>query len=270
MNRYGLGMPAVALTAMLVSAVPSALGAETLATVSARPGVTQRFLLLKPEKPTAAVVLFAGGEGVLALHGPEDAPVIGKEKYNFLVRTRERFAARGFVVAVPDAPSDHQDRDGMLHGFRASTEHARDIGAVVERVSDNGRLPVWLVGTSRGTESATNVGNKITGVVLTSSITVKNRGGPDVLSMDLERLRVPVFVVAHLKDACKVSPPDGADRIVRRMTHSPRAEFRMMGGGKPPQSGPCEALAPHGFHGVEAETVNAIVNFIKSATPPEH
>jgi hypothetical protein len=35
--------------------------------IPTRPGVTQRFLLIAPEKPKAAVILFAGGDGGLTL-----------------------------------------------------------------------------------------------------------------------------------------------------------------------------------------------------------
>jgi hypothetical protein len=33
-------------------------------------------------------------------------------------------------------------------------------------------------------------------------------------------------------------------------------------GGKPPESGPCEPLAQHGFYGKEAETVDAIAGWM--------
>src|SRR5262245_14240888 len=74
--------------------------------VPTRAGVTQRFLLLSPEKPKAAVILFAGGHGGLQIQSD------GKIKWgagNFLVRTRERFVDQGLMVAVIDAPSDRQN-----------------------------------------------------------------------------------------------------------------------------------------------------------------
>lgn len=99
-------------------AVP--LGGE-LREIAARPGVTQRFILVKPAgDPVASVILFAGGHGRLALSDAGITELAG----NFLVRNRARFAAEGFLVAVLDAPSDHP---GGLGAFRASEDHARDV-----------------------------------------------------------------------------------------------------------------------------------------------
>ena len=95
-----------------------------------------------------------------------------------LVRTRDDFAAHGFAVAVVDAPSDRKERKGMRGGFRNSAEHVTDIDAVTAHLKKTVRVPVWLIGTSRGTESAAYVAihakEKIAGVVLTSSMTEDN------------------------------------------------------------------------------------------------
>jgi len=59
-------------------------------TVPTRKGVTQGFLLVRPPKPpTASLILFAGGDGHLALSPPN---TINQLKFNFLVKMRERFA----------------------------------------------------------------------------------------------------------------------------------------------------------------------------------
>jgi hypothetical protein len=49
-------------------------------------------------------------------------------KANFLVRSRDKFAAHHFVVAVVDAPSDRQHAMNAI--LRMSSAHAGDIGAV--------------------------------------------------------------------------------------------------------------------------------------------
>ncbi len=151
---------------------------EQLVTLKTRPGVTQKFIFITPEKPVAAVILFAGGKGDLDLTGASDRPVLGWGKNNFLVRTRHDFAAHGFAVAVVDAPSDRKERIGMLGGFRNSAKHVTDIDAVTAHLKKTVRVPVWLIGTSRGTESAAYVAihtkEKVAGLVLTSSLTEDN------------------------------------------------------------------------------------------------
>lgn len=156
----------------------------------------------------------------------------------------------------------------MLGGFRASKEHAQDIDAVVRYLKGRADVPVWLVGTSRGTESAANAATRVSGVaglVLTSSITQPNKHGTGVLVMKLEDIQVPTLIVAHQDDECEHTPPADAVRIVERLVSSPRVELKMLRGGKPPKSTACEALAAHGFFGIEQEAVDTIVQFIKSA-----
>ncbi|MEK6592031.1 MAG: alpha/beta hydrolase, partial [Pseudomonadota bacterium] len=70
--------------------------------IPTRPGVTQRFIVVSPPQPKAAVILFAGGHGGLQI---DEAGNIGWGKSNFLVRSRQLFAGQELLVAVIDAPS---------------------------------------------------------------------------------------------------------------------------------------------------------------------
>src|SRR5580700_5336183 len=96
-------------------------GSASIVSVATPRGVQQAFILIKPAHRVASVILFAGGDGTLRLTnasslelGAEDFDYAG----NFLVRSREKFAGHGFMVAVVDTPSDHQD--GLSPPFRIS------------------------------------------------------------------------------------------------------------------------------------------------------
>jgi hypothetical protein len=104
---------------MLFAGNPMTARAETatLVSIPTPRGVTQAFILIKPDHPVAAVILFAGGGGVLGLK------TASSRAANFLVRSRDKFAAHNFIVAVVDAPSDYQ-QDGMPVMFRVSNAHA--------------------------------------------------------------------------------------------------------------------------------------------------
>lgn len=78
-------------------------GSRTLVSIQTPRGTTQTFILIKPDKPVASVMLFAGGHGALGL---TSASSVKWGEGNFLVRTRDRFAAHDLMVAVVDAPSD--------------------------------------------------------------------------------------------------------------------------------------------------------------------
>ena len=259
------------LASSCVALVASGLAAanEQLVTLDTRSGVQQKFLLLKPDKPVAAVVLFPGGNGVAELGGSTSSPSVGRAlKNNFLVRTRESFVAGGLVTAVMDAPSDHQGNRGMLGGFRAGAEHCQDVDAVIRHVKAIADVPVWLVGTSRGTESAANCAIRLNGVVsglvLTSTMTRANSNGKHVSAMKIEEVRVPVQVVAHQDDGCEHTPARDAPELVEKFVNAPRKEVKVLAGGDKAKAKPCQAMTPHGFLGIEDQAVGEIVRFIKS------
>lgn len=92
------------------------------------------------------------------------------------MRTRQGFAKHGLIVVTVDAPSARQGKKGMLGGFRSSQDHVRDTDAVIAELHELADVPIWLVGTSRGTEPVTNIAiasqQRPHGLVLTSSMTV--------------------------------------------------------------------------------------------------
>ena len=181
-----------------------------------------------PQEGRMALVLLPGGPGYAALDANGCAR---KLEGNSLVRTRDLFHRAGFVTALVDAPSDHRGEDG-LGGFRMSPQHAEDIGKVITYVRERTKLPVWLVGTSRGAISAANAASRLTGsaapdgLVLTSPVTSGRVGGykawvaQTVFSVKLDAIRVPVLVIAHAADTCIRTPP----RL--RPTSSPRPAAR--------------------------------------------
>jgi pimeloyl-ACP methyl ester carboxylesterase len=259
---------AAALIVLLAAAAP-AQGAEArLVTIKTPRGVSQAFILIEPKKPIASLILFAGGHGALHLTGPAS---MHWGKANFLVRTRDRFVADGFAVAVIDAPSDRAK--GMTARFRMSAQHAGDIGAVADYLKAQAPAPVWLVGTSMGTFSAANgaIAGHADGLVLTSTIThahphwqIATRMPDGVADMALARVKVPVLVLANRDDACAQSPPAGAAVLKRRLTKASPAEVVMLKGGWPPASSACQAKARHGYYGIERQAVGAIARFIKA------
>jgi len=256
------------LLGLAAAAAPAAALDEKLISIETPRGVTQKFLLLTPDKPMAAVILFAGGHGGLGLSGP-NAMAWGQS--NFVVRTREEFAAHGLLVAVVDAPSDLSK---MSAKWRIGPGHAQDIAAVVTFLKQQANVPVWLVGTSMGTFSAAGgaIGAEgVDGLVLTSTVTRSRpewntaASHPDgVASMELGKIAVPTLVLSHKKDGCEVTPPADAAKLKAGLTNAPKVETMLLDGGSPPKSKPCQAMSQHGFLGIERQAVAAIAAFIKA------
>jgi len=248
----------LALFLYLAAASPFAV-AQKVVDVPTRPGVTQRFLYIAPPAPKAAVILFAGGHGGLHI---SDNGRFGWGGGNFLVRTRRLFADHGLAVAVVDAPSDRQN----LNDFRETAEHAADIKAVIAWMKDNVKVPVWLVGTSRGTQSAAYIATQLVsgggpdGIVLTSTILTDPRSRP-VPDMPLETLKIPVLVVHHEEDGCRLCMFSDMPRLMEKLAGLPRKELVTFKGGDN-VGDPCEARAYHGFNGLETEVVGKIAAWI--------
>jgi len=251
----------VLMLALLAGGCGSAWS-ETAVEIPTRPGVTQRFMLEVPEHPVASVILFAGGNGALQIT-PDGK--LGGGRGNFLIRTRALWAARGFVVVALDAPSDRQ-QEPFLSGFRQTPEHAADIRATIAWLREHYKLPVWLLGTSRGTQSAAFAVTTLPrsegpdGLVLTSTILNDNKSRP-VTAMELGAIRIPTLIVHHRLDACKVCNPDYLSGLMQKLAAVPRKDLILVDGGVT-EGDPCEAKAYHGFNGIEGTVVDAVAKWI--------
>ena len=236
--------------------------ADRVVDIPTRAGVMQRFLLIEPPGAKAAVVLFAGGHGGLQM---DKSGALQWGKGNFLVRSAPLFASNGLVVAIVDAPSDRQSPP-YLSGYRQGAEHAADVRAVIAWLKENTKLPVWLVGTSRGTQSAASVATRLpanegpNGIVLTASI-VNDPRSRAVTEMALDTLAIPVLVVHHEEDACRVTLFRDVPRLMQKLTAASRKELMTFRGGEN-HGDPCEAMAHHGFNGLEKDVVARIAAWI--------
>jgi len=239
-----------ALLLLLLVAVGGAARAEKVINLPTRPGATQSILFSDVAHPVASLVLFPGSFGLVrVVHG------------NFLIGVVPNFVAQDFNVAIADSPSDLPN--GMSDGFRVSEAHATDIAAVVAFLHQRAAVPVWLVGTSRGTISAASIGAllgppRVAGVVLTSTVWLEG-----ISMAPLEQLRVPTLVVHNRDDGCAFSPFDGAAAGLGRLSGAPVKELVAVSGGRT-RSGACEALSPHGYYGIEDQVVKLIGGWIKS------
>jgi len=185
---------------------------------------------------------------------------------NFLNRSKDIFQSEGFNVVVMFRPTDLTDLDTE---YRVSKQHVQEIRQIIRFAKNEFNQPVWLVGTSRGTVSATasaveSGDAEIAGVVLSSSITAKKNQG--LTTLDISKIKVPVLVVHHQNDECRICNPEDAAQITKGLTNSPISKFVLVNGGYGPIGNPCEAKHWHGFINYEKETVKLISSWIKNPT----
>lgn len=254
--------PCVALVCGVLVA-PLACANEQVFTIPTRPGVTDSYLLVTTDAAPKSVVAlsFVGGVGAIHLaRRAQHMPLKFGPDTNFLVRIRDQLVNADIADVIIDSPSDHEDR-GMDDAFRESPEHAADVGAVIADVKK--RYPnakVFLIGTSRGTISGAAMGvalhDSIAGVILTSTVTHWDKMGPALSQFDFATLKVPTLLIHHVDDGCFTSPYSGASALSKQF---PLVSVK---GGNPPQSGPCDPLAQHGYFGLDAPVVAVMQQFM--------
>jgi len=156
--------------------------------IKPRPGINLKMLAFDPGGAKAVAVLFPGGSGLVMI---KNNGKFKGTKGNTLTRSRKKFVANGLVTVLIDAASDHREGEGLTFKYRMTEEHADDIRRAIRRLRKKyPGLPVWLVGHSRGSTSVANV-----------------------LDFNLGGIAIPVLVVHHNDDGCKVTTVTGAKDI---------------------------------------------------------
>ena len=214
------------------------------------------------EGATATVVLLPGGNGVVAFTGASRG---GKPKgNNFLIRAFPLFLAQKVNVAVMGTVTE----TGLpTYAERVADDHLSDLAAVAVKVHGMSPAPVWLVGTSRGTVSATAAAIRYAeraifdGIVLTSAI-VGSKKPQAVPRQSIDKIRVPVLVYMNANDGCSECQLSDAKRLIGKFAASPVQAFMAVQGGGDPTGDPCHGNHYHGFIGMESQAVADIVGWI--------
>ena len=196
-------------------------------------------VLLRGNSPVASVILMPGGDGAINA-GPDGE--INSLKENQLVRTRNAYVARGMAVLVVDAGID----------LAQAVQFMRQI-----------KEPVTVVATSRGTIRAAigiSRGAKPNALVLTSGFLTKESGtGPNVSSiLGAPDALPPTLVIHHRNDGCAFTQPAGVEPFI--LWSADRARAVWLSGGIS-VGNPCQALAYHGFNGLDDEVVTLAAGF---------
>lgn len=232
-------------------------GRSVSALVTHRPGATGF---------THAVAIFPGSPGVMNLR-VEGETIQNDLRGNFLVRARRFFLEDGFLTVVVDAPTDQQP---LFHqSFRETPRYGEDVKAVIEAVQRKYGVLDWTAaGHSEGSVSAAHVARmlptEVKRVVLTASVVTSSTRGNGVQLADVRQIRVPVLWVHHRNDPCEYTPY----RRVRGYAEESRTPLVTVTGVAHPRGKPCMAFTEHGFVGMEAKTIKAIVSWIRTGSVP--
>lgn len=226
--------------------------------ITTRPGVTIRFVYAKAENPVASAVLFQGGGGNIGIF-----PNGSMRVENFLSGGAHRFNQNGISVVIPDVPSDRR----TLDDFRNTPEHAQDNAALIDFLRKQSKVSVWAVGTSNGSLSAAAASTHLKekgpdGLVLTSTVTeAPVAAAHSVKLAPLGEVKVPVLLVHHKQDGCKVTPYEAMPGLIAALKSAKKVELITEDGGSS-QGNPCHT-GYHQFLGIEGRVTNDIADWIK-------
>lgn len=225
--------------ALLIAAAVPALAADEVVAVQTADGTKFSYLLTttQPQKIAYAVILMPGGAGRL---NPtmQNGKIVMAAAGNFLIRSRAIFAEHQFVAASTDA----------------TTTAGRILAIVADLEKRYGRIAVYVVGTSRSSEStmslAKSLDGRVAGFVHSSSMNA-------IAGFDPRGLKSRNLIVLHKLDACRVTSPSAGMASHNKFG----TELIEMEGGKS-TGDDCEAYAHHGYYGIEKETVDRIKAWI--------
>ncbi len=188
--------------------------------------------------PQYVIILFPGGTGNVDPR-MENGKLVYGFKGNFLVRSRKHIVDDEFATVTTNSSRSEERIQALLDDLKNRFPKAR----------------IYLMGTSNGTYDtialADYLSDKIAGEIHTSSL---DRIG----SFDAKKYKNRHLVVHHKQDHCRSTPYGRAEYSRKKFGN----EFIAMEGGND-VGDPCEALAHHGFNGIESETVDAIKQWIK-------
>lgn len=177
-------------------------------------------------------------------------------------------------MAIFGRPSDSEDLD---YADRISDTHMADVSKVPDFVKTKS-APVWGVGTSRGTISATatdiNTQGDSAGLMLTYSVVNLKKPG-SVPKQDLAAIRVsaatairvPVLVLDHSKDACVHCRLKEVSVTFKGFRNAPVKKLVFVDGEANPTGDVCAGLHHHGFIGMENDAVDTIASWITNPEP---
>jgi hypothetical protein len=168
-------------------------------------------IVYQPEQPVGTMILFPDGNGLLKITHVFNTPHLGRPD-DIPQGLVDHLLDQGIAVVMMDAPADHRSMLGIngWHGpniFRLSSDHARDVGAVIDYLKQQEALPVWLGGIRMGAFSATTAAihlqQEVAGLVIAGGITRCPRQRillqlcPDgLMGMPLHEVTVPTLILS--------------------------------------------------------------------------
>ncbi len=215
-------------------------------------GSPTRVLLASNEAATATVLLFIGGGGLVRI--ADDGRT---DHVHTFVRSFGMWRAYGVQAVLVDSPFDLGN--AMRGHKRSSKEHLDRVSEVVRHFHSKFDQPIWIFGHSMGTSTiAAFLSSERPEISFLKGYIVAGTHRGETIPASI---KLPVLGIHHRREACPSTPITASEAIIRsRTSDTPRAMVLLDGGSD--QGDRCQALAHHGFNGLEQELVKTAAEFI--------
>jgi pimeloyl-ACP methyl ester carboxylesterase len=224
------------MSAVVLAVGPAVAGDELVTSAQYADGEVIPYVLTSyGGTPTHAILMMPGGPGNLSPHLDGDGQLVMRWANNFLMRVRSLFAGPRIVAVSMDA-----------------TTTPERVMAVVDSLERRfGPLKVYVAGNSMSSASTMRLGErldgKLAGFIHTSSVNA-------IASYDTRQFHSRHLMVAHRMDSCSGTVASSAQHA-----HNVYGTDLILMEGGVSVGKSCEAVAHHGFNGIEQQTVDRIV-----------
>jgi hypothetical protein len=189
-----------------------------------------------------------------------------ERQFQFLQPSLNDFNNAGISVIVVGCPTDQQEFGGCFDNYRQSSEHAKDVKLIIDKLkTDYDIKKFYVMGHSSGNISSKWLSLKLrddlAGGIYSSSMTNPYKGlakglAQSISNFDMGSIQIPTLNIHHERDGCPSSPYSTTKNYSRNNLVTVR------GGG---QSGsPCGNTHYHSFEDRTIEVSNAIIKWIKT------
>jgi hypothetical protein len=215
-------------------------------------GVHTRALIAPTQVVKATVLLFIGGGGLLKIseNGRTD-------HIHTFVRSFGMWRDYGVQAVLIDSPFD---LGNALRGHRrASKEHLDRVSEVIRHFHAKSSQPIWIFGHSMGTSTvAAFLSSERPEIAfLRGYIVAGTHRGESIPAS----IKLPALGIHHRREACPSTPIAATESIMRTRTpDTPRAMVMLDGGDD--KGDRCQAMAYHGFNGIEHELIKTAAEFV--------
>jgi Alpha/beta hydrolase family len=222
--------------------------------------------LFEAAEAKATLVFVPGGEGYHGIHAKSKATHAYFSFYPFNVMLRglsdPRVTSGRVNVVIFDSP-EYLPTTSHWSASREGADHLSRVEDVVRFFREKLGKPVWVMGHSNGSISATELYKRlqdgkrqdlVSGLILSAPV-----GGT---SLDYGTTRLPVLIVYHERDPCVGTPPDHARTLAAKLRERGNLAIQLskitegVPGGNPCSTG------FHMFEGAEPDAARAIDEYM--------